>query len=49
MKIGLTFSIYRVEYRVDLSGPNTTLLIRGDVAFVYAPTANLEYLMRGAA
>ena len=49
MKSGLIFSINSVEYRVDLIGPNTTLLIRGDGAFVHAPTANLEYLMRRAA
>lgn len=48
MKTGLTFSINRVEYRVDLSGPNTTLLIRGDGAFVHADTASLNYLLKAA-
>lgn len=46
---GTKLTINMVIYTVDLVGPRTTLLIRGDGAFVHADTASLIYLVRGAA
>jgi len=42
MKQGMRITINAVSYTVDLVGPVTTLLIRGDGAFVHASTAALN-------
>ncbi len=43
MTTGTKITINRVAYLVDLVGPVTTLLIRGDGAFVHADTSALRY------
>lgn len=47
MTSGTKLTINSVLYEVDLVGPVTTLLIRGDGAYVHADTRALEYLARG--
>jgi hypothetical protein len=48
MKPGLQLTINAVLYTVDLVGPRTTILIRGDGAYVHADTACLNALIMGA-
>ena len=43
MIAGTKLTINLVSYVVDLVGPVTTLLIRGDGAFVHADTSALRY------
>ena len=45
MTTGTKITINRVAYLVDLVGPVTTLLIRGDGAFVHADTKALMYMI----
>ncbi len=45
MKPGMRITINAVAYTVDLVGPVTTLLIRGDGAFVHASTPALDALL----
>jgi len=45
MTTGTKLTINLVAYAVDLVGPVTTLLIRGDGAFVHADTKALMYMM----
>ena len=45
MTTGTKLTINLVAYTVDLVGPVTTLLIRGDGAFVHADTSALMYMM----
>ena len=45
MTTGTKLKINLVAYTVDLVGPVTTLLIRGDGAFVHADTSALMYMM----
>lgn len=45
MKRGLQITINNVLYTVDMVGPVTTLLLRGDGAYVHADTAGLNALM----
>ena len=47
MKRGEIITINAVAYSVDMVGPVTTLLIRGDGAFVHASTQALGALRRG--
>ena len=42
---GTKLTINLVAYAVDLVGPVTTLLIRGDGAFVHADTSTLRYCL----
>ena len=44
MKTGTKLKINQVAYVVELVGPRTTLLIRGDGAYVHADTASLMAL-----
>lgn len=46
MKSGMRIVINKVGYSVDLVGPVTTLLIRGDGAFVHANTVCLNALAK---
>ena len=43
MTTGTKLTINLVAYTVDLVGPVTTLLIRGDGAFVHTDTSALRY------
>lgn len=45
MNPGLNITINTVIYTVELVGPVTTLLVRGDGAFVHASTAALAGLL----
>lgn len=45
MKNGMKLTINKVSYSVDLVGPVTTILIRGDGAYVHADTVMLNYMM----
>ena len=45
MTTGTKLTINRVAYTVDLVGPVTTLLIRGDGAYVHADTKALHYCL----
>ena len=45
MTTGTKLTINLVAYTVDLVGPVTTLLIRGDGAFVHADTNALRYCL----
>ena len=45
MTNGTKLTINLVAYAVDLVGPVTTLLIRGDGAFVHADTKALLYCL----
>lgn len=45
MKPGMRITINAVAYTVDLVGPVTTLLIRGDGAIVHASTPALNTLL----
>ncbi len=45
MTTGTKLTINLVAYTVDLVGPVTTLLIRGDGAYVHADTKALMYMM----
>lgn len=47
MKPGMHIYINAVSYTVDLVGPVTTLLIRGDGALVHASTPALNALLPG--
>lgn len=46
MKPGTKLVINKVKYTVDLVGPRTTLLIRGDGVYVHANTAALLFHSR---
>ena len=41
MKTGTKLKINQVAYTVELVGPRTTLLLRGDGAYVHADTSML--------
>ena len=45
MTTGTKLTINLVAYTVDLVGPVTTLLIRGDGAFVHADTSALRHCL----
>ena len=45
MTTGTKLTINLVAYVVDLVGPVTTLLIRGDGAYVHAYTSALRYCL----
>lgn len=45
MTTGTKLTINLVAYAVDLVGQVTTLLIRGDVAYVHAYTSALRYCL----
>ena len=45
MTNGTKLTINLVAYTVDLVGPVTTLLIRGDGAYVHADTSALRYCL----
>lgn len=45
MTTGTKLTLNLVAYTVDLVGPVTTLLIRGDGAFVHADTKVLRYCL----
>ena len=45
MTTGTKITINRVVYLVDLVGPVTTLLIRGDGAYVHTDTKVLRYCL----
>ena len=45
MTTGTKLTINLVAYVVDLVGPVTTLLIRGDGAYVHADTKALRYFV----
>lgn len=47
MKTGTKLTINRVKYTVELVGPRTTLLIRGDGEYVHANTAELLSMVKG--
>ena len=45
MTTGTKLTINLVAYTVDLVGPVTTLLIRGDGVYVHADTSALRYCL----
>lgn len=46
MKTGTKLTINSVRYTIDLVGPRTTLLLRGDGKYVHAKTHELEYFLK---
>ena len=46
MKNVMKITINKVSYAVELVGPVTTLLIRGDGAYVHADTVSLNHMVK---